>query len=80
MTPRKKDARRWVDFLNLPTRSLRGKSVDLSAQAEALAWTYQEPKYRTMVIRAAIRLLRTRGIEAAISEPQPPAEPEANAS
>ena len=54
--------------------------MDLSAQTEALAWTYQEPKYRTMVIRAAIRLLRTRGIEAAISEPQPPAEPEANAS
>ena len=66
-----KDARRWVDSLNLPTRSLKGQTLDLTAQAEVLAKTYLEPKYRTMVIRAAKRLLTTRKVTANIPEPEP---------
>ena len=47
-----KEARRWVDGLNLPTRSMQGQSVDLSAQARKLAF---EPRFKVMVIRAATR-------------------------
>ena len=65
-------ARRWVDSLNIATRSLKGQTVDLTPQAPALAKLYPEPKFRTMVIRAAVRLLRTRGVEATIPEPNPP--------
>ncbi len=65
-----KEARRWVDSLNLPTKSLKGKTVDLTTQAQALARTFPEPKFRVMVIRAAVRLLRTRGVEATIPEPE----------
>lgn len=61
----KKEAQRWVDGLNLPTRSLRGQTVDLSEQAKSLKF---EAKFRIMVIRAAKRLLETRGITAVIPE------------
>ena len=57
----KKEARCWVDGLNLPTDMLRGKSIDLSDQAKALKF---EPKFRVMVIRAARRLLRSRDVHA----------------
>lgn len=65
-----KEARRWVDGLNLPTRFMQGKTVDLTAQAAALKL---EPKFKLMVLRAAKRLLKTRGVEAII--PQPEGEP-----
>ena len=64
----KKEARRWVDGLNLPTRTLKGKTVDLNAQAATLRF---EAKFRTMVIRAAKRLLEDRGVIALIDEPKP---------
>ena len=57
--------------MNLATRSLKGQSVDLTPQALALAKLYPEPKFRALVIRAAVRLLRTRGVEATIPEPEP---------
>ena len=61
----KKEARLWVDGLNLPTDTLRGKSVDLSEQVKALKF---EPKFRVMVIRAARRLLKSRDVHAIIPE------------
>ena len=65
----KKEARRWVDSLNLPTKSMRGKQIDLNARTAGLA--HYEAKYRTMIIRAAKRLLYSRGVTALIDEPQP---------
>ena len=63
-----------MDSLNLSTKSLKGKSVNLADHPGllALAKTFPEPKYRTMVIRAAVRLLTTRGVTATIPEPEPP--------
>ena len=75
-----KDARRWVDSLNIPTRSLKGKAVDLTTQALALAKVYPEPKYRTMIIRAARRLLTSRGVTATIPEPEPMTETDKGSS
>lgn len=60
----KRDAQRWVDNLNLPTRSMQGQTVDLTAQSKTLRG---EPKYRAMVIDAARRLLKTRGVTAHIT-------------
>ena len=64
----KKEARSWVDGLNLPTRRLRGQKIDLNEQAKTLRF---EAKFRTMVIRAAKRLLFNRGVMAEIDEPTP---------
>jgi hypothetical protein len=54
------EARRWIDGLNLPTKSLKGKSINLTEQAKTLK---HDPKYKAMVLEAASRLLRTRGVE-----------------
>ena len=62
-TTAKRDAQHWVDGLNLPTRSMQGQTVDLTEQAKLLKF---EPKYRAMVIDAARRLLKTRGVTARI--------------
>ncbi len=62
-----RDALRWIDSLNIPTRSLQGKSVNLTIQAQALK---HEPKYKAMVIQAARRLLRTRGVTMIIDKPE----------
>ena len=48
-----------MDSLQL-SRDNRGKFLDLAEQAKTIA---HEPKYRAMVIRAARRILRKRGIE-----------------
>ena len=47
----KKEALRWVDSLNLPTKSMQGQTVDLTEQAKTLT---MEPRYRAMVIDADI--------------------------
>lgn len=60
-----------MDSLNIPTKSLKGKGVDLTDRIDGLARLHPEPKYRTMVIRAAKRLLQSRGVAATIPEPQP---------
>ena len=54
----RKEAQRWLDTLNLPTKQLRGQTINLSAQAAGLRG---EPKYLAMVIRAAKRILKARG-------------------
>ena len=54
-----KEAQRWVDRLQLP-KETRGKFIALSEQAKTLRY---EPHFRLMVIRAARRILRARGIE-----------------
>ena len=59
----KKDARLWVDRLNLPTRSMQGQTIDLTEQGKLLKF---EPKYKAMVLDAARRLLKTRGVTARI--------------
>ena len=64
-----REARRWIDGLNIPSKSLQGKSINLSMEAAELKF---EPKFRTMVIRAARRLLKSRGIDSYIPEPKPP--------
>ena len=64
-----------MDGLNLPTKSLKGKSVDLTVQAKALAEMLPEPKFRVMVIRAAVRLLRSRDVEPIIPKPEPLSKP-----
>ena len=51
--------------MNLPTKSMQGKTVDLTEQARALTF---EPKFRVMVIRAAKRLLTSRGVNPVIPE------------
>lgn len=56
-----------MDSLNVPTKSLQGKSIDLTEQAKALNF---EPKFRAMVIQAARRLLKSRGVQAIISSPK----------
>jgi hypothetical protein len=61
----KKDAQRWVDGLNLPTKKMRGETIDLTEQAKTLK---HEPHYRAMVLDAAKRLLHKRGVTARISE------------
>lgn len=67
-----------MDSLNLPTKKLRGQRLDLNAQAAGLRF---EAKFRTMVIRAAKRLLQERGVEAVIDEPRPLGrDPEGDAS
>ncbi len=60
-----KEAQRWVDSLNLATKSMQGQSVDLTEQAKSLKF---EPKFRVMVIRAAKRLLTKRGVTPVIPE------------
>ena len=65
----KKDARRWVDSLNLPTKSVPGKQIDLNEQAKSLL--RYDAKYRTIIIRAAKRLLCSRSVNALIDEPKP---------
>ena len=64
----KKEAQRWLDTLNLQTKALRGQRIDLNAQAASLRF---EAKFRTMVIRAAKRILEERGVFAVIDEPKP---------
>ena len=64
----RKDAQRWLDTLNLPTKSMRGQTINLNAQAASLRG---EAKYVVMIIRAAKRILRGRGVEAIIDEPRP---------
>ncbi len=59
------EAQRWVDGLNLPTKSMQGQSIDLNEQAKALRF---EAKFKLMVIRAAKRLLQSRGVRAEIEE------------
>lgn len=54
-----KEARRWIDSLNL--RAARGRLIDLREPAAALPFTGQ---FRQMVLRAAARLLKTRGANA----------------
>ncbi len=61
----KKEAQRWVDGLNLPTKSMQGQTVDLPEQARGLTF---EPKFRLMVVRAARRLLVSRGVNPVIPE------------
>lgn len=61
----RKEAQRWVDGLNLPTKSLRDQNIDLNERAKALRF---EPKFKLMVIRAAKRLLQSRGVRAEIEE------------
>ena len=61
----KREAQRWVDGLNLPTKSMQGQTVDLTEQARSLNF---EPKFRVMVIRAAKRLLTSRGVTPVIPE------------
>ena len=59
-----KEAQSWVDRLQLP-KETRGKFIDLTEQAKALRY---EVKFRAMVIRAARRILRARGIECNLPE------------
>jgi hypothetical protein len=42
---------------------MQGKSIDLSEQAKSLQF---EPKFRAMVLQAAKRLLKSRGVQAII--------------
>ena len=65
-------AQRWLDPLNLPTKSMRGQRIDLNKHAAKLR---HDPKFRAMVIRAAIRILKAKGIEAIIDEPKPLGQP-----
>lgn len=60
-----REAKRWIDGLNIPTRQLQGQSFDLTPHAASLAF---EPKFKSMVITAAKRLLKTRGVEAYVVE------------
>ena len=64
----RKAAQLWLDTLNLPTRQMRGQRIDLNPQAAKLR---HEAKFRAMVIRAAKRILKARGVEAIIDEPKP---------
>ncbi len=64
----RKEAQRWIDTLNLATRQMKGQKIDLNTRAADLR---MEPKFRAMVIRAAKRILKARGIEALIDEPKP---------
>ncbi len=64
----RKEAQRWLDTLNLQTRSLKGQKINLSEQAKGLRG---EAKFIAMIIRAAKRLLFKRGIVAEIDEPKP---------
>lgn len=56
-----REAKRWIDSLNVPTKRLQGQSFDLTPHAAALAF---EPRFKGMVIEAARRLLKTRGVDA----------------
>lgn len=58
-----KDAKRWVDSLNLPSNT-KG-FLDLTEQGKTIR---HAPEYRTMVVRAARRILRKRGIECHLPE------------
>lgn len=64
----RKEAQRWLDTLNLPTKQMRGQTINLSAQAANLRG---EAKYVAMIIRAAKRILESRGVVAIIDEPKP---------
>ena len=57
-----------MDTLNLPTKKLKGQTIDLNEQAKTLRF---EAKFRAMVIRAAKRILDRRGVVALIDEPRP---------
>ena len=67
-----KEARRWIDSLNIPTRSLKGKSINLTEQVKKLK---HEPVYKRMVTQAAQRLLKTRGVEMIVDKEEPPPAP-----
>jgi len=62
----KKEARNWIDNLNL--QNVRGRLIDLREPAKMLRFSGHS---RLMVVRAAERLLKTRGAAALL-----PDEPE----
>lgn len=65
----KKEARHWIDGLNL--QSVSGRLIDLREPAKSLR--FSSDHFRTMVFRAAERLLKTRGATAIL--PDPPESP-----
>lgn len=64
----KAEAKRWIDQQQIP-RIARGGSWDLTEPARRLKWAGD---FRTMVLEAARRLLKTRDIHLVIRD-----EPEA---
>lgn len=58
-----REARHWIDGLNLT--NVRGRLIDLREPAKQLRF---QGEFRTMVLRAAERLLKTRGATALLPD------------
>lgn len=58
-----REARHWIDSLNL--QKVKGRLIDLREPAKKLQF---QGHFRTMVLRAAERLLVTRGATAILPE------------
>jgi hypothetical protein len=59
----KKEARHWIDSLNL--QNISGRLIDLREPAQSLRFSGH---FRLMVLRAAERLLKTRGAVALLPD------------
>lgn len=59
----KKEARHWIDSQNL--HDVRGRLIDLREAAHSLRF---QGHFRLMVLRAAERLLKTRGAVAILPD------------
>ena len=58
-----REARLWIDGLNL--QNVKGRLIDLREPATKLTF---QGEFRTMVLRAAERLLKTRGATALLPD------------
>lgn len=58
-----REARRWIDSLNL--QNVKGRLIDLRAPAKKLTF---QGHFRKMVLQAADRLLKTRGATAVLPD------------
>ena len=57
------EAQRWIDSMNL--QNVKGRLIDLREPAKSLTF---QGEFRTMVLRAAERLLKTRGATALLPD------------
>jgi len=59
------EAARWIDRLQLKTDEIKGTTIDLRPYAHMVQ---QEGQFRTMVFRAAARILKSRGADSILPE------------